>query len=201
MNTIDQELLLSELRLATRDQHDRIESVLRLQDPMPIDDYRRVIAGFHDFLLAWEPRLRQALPSHLRAWFDARSRRGFAADDLRHLGETVPSHPSADAVSALAPLVLDDAAAAIGSLYVIEGSALGGQVMLPRLASNLGVHPGRGACYFNGFGERTGAMWREFRQVAQAEAGGHETAVQSACRAAQQTFDALILRFASARRA
>ncbi|TXD71199.1 biliverdin-producing heme oxygenase, partial [Mitsuaria sp. TWR114] len=87
--------------------------------------------------------------------------------------------------------------AAFGSLYVLEGSALGGQVLTPMLLARHGLTPERGAAYFHGFGERTGAMWREFRQLADAQAGANETDRDAACHAAVQTFQALIETFAS----
>ena len=190
--------LLPRLRRSTGPLHDEIEALLRLEAPMPLLRYGRILRGFHEFLQLWELRVRHALPERLRPWFDARARSPFAARDLAALG--LPEAPTdttlRDAARAAQHgLLLDSPAAAIGSLYVIEGSALGGQVLTPKLFAAHGLTPDHGAAYFHGFGARTGAMWREFRQLAQAEAGGDEAQRAAASRAAVETFRALIATF------
>lgn len=184
--------LLPELRVATRAQHDRIEQLLLLDAPMPLPRYGAILVGFERFLTAWERELREAMPARLHGWLAARERLGFVRQDLTFLGALVPRLP---AVAVPRCLPQRSAAAAFGSLYVIEGSALGGQVITPRLRRDLGLEPGRGASYFNGHGERTGAMWREFRLKAEAEIGDDAASRRQACCAATQTFEALIATF------
>lgn len=181
--------VLAELRATTRLQHDRIEQLLLLDQPMPLPRYGAVLLGFQRFLAAWQQELREATPVSLHDWLAARERLGFVTQDLAFLGGQLP-HRAEHAVPRCLPE--RSVAAAFGSLYVIEGSALGGQVITPRLKRDLGLEPGRGASYFNGYGERTGAMWREFRLRAAAEIGDDATRRNQACRAAVQTFDALI---------
>lgn len=187
--------LLVELRRATGTRHDEIESLLRLTEPMSASRYAEVIRGFREFLSDWEPRIHEALPGRLREWYEARRRAPLAADDLEHLGALPPSSTAAPAREAVRALPLRSVAEVFGSLYVIEGSALGGQVITPMLQRNLGLVPGQGASYFHGFGDRTGAMWRDFRIVATEEVGDDEAALQAACDSAQRTFDALLTTF------
>lgn len=181
--------LLGELRAATRMQHDRIERLLALDTPMALPRYAAIVAGFHHFLQGWEAELHAALPARLHDWLDARRRAGLAARDLAFLGVApLPAPPGRCLPECSLP-------AAFGSLYVIEGSALGGRVITPRLQHHLGLEPGRGASYFHGYGEDTGAMWRDFRQRAVAEVGDDAAARRVACGAAQATFQALLDRF------
>ena len=49
-----------------------------------------------------------------------------------------------------------------GTLYVIEGSTLGGRIILQRLRPLIGVGPDWAGRFFNGYGLQTGAMWRSF---------------------------------------
>jgi heme oxygenase len=56
--------------------------------------------------------------------------------------------------------------AAVGALYVMEGSTLGGQVISKALAGADWLPTG-GLAYFNPYADRTGAMWRSFRDWAQ----------------------------------
>ncbi|WP_158218828.1 biliverdin-producing heme oxygenase [Roseateles aquatilis] len=187
--------LLPRLRRCTGPLHDGIETLLRLEAPMPLARYGRIVRGFHEFLKLWEQRVRHALPEPLRPWFDARVRSPFATRDIAALALPEDAALRAAARASQHRIRLDSPAAAFGSLYVIEGSALGGQVLTPRLVAAHGLTPDHGASYFHGFGDRTGAMWREFRQLAQQHAGADEDSRAAACRAAVQTFEALIETF------
>ncbi|WP_077032997.1 biliverdin-producing heme oxygenase [Pelomonas sp. KK5] len=185
--------VLAELRAATQPQHERIERLLALDAPMPLNRYAAIIGGFHTFLHRWEQDVQSALPVRLRPWFGLRRRARFAADDLAWLQAAAPAPPPATAEEAWHPDIT--LPALFGSMYVVEGSALGGQVITPWLRRELGLAPGAGASYFHGFGERTGAMWREFRELAQAEIGAGTSERYTACAAAQATFGALLHRF------
>ena len=178
---------LTALRHASAASHEELESLLRLDADVALARYRRILIGFDRFLAAWEPAMQAALPEGRRAWFIARSRRRFLADDFDALGlQAVPADREPVPLPALGSV-----AACFGSLYVIEGSALGGQVIARRLAARFGGASGRGAAYFHGWGDDTGGMWREFRELLDAELGTDPTHVAAACTAAVQTFDAL----------
>lgn len=183
--------LLNELRDKTRDEHARIESVLRLTHPMSSERYAAILNGFHEFLRRWEPRLAEALPAHLRDWSTRRRRSVFAADDLRHLGRAPDAQSATTAEHAVRSIPMGDAAEALGSMYVIEGSALGGQVITPMLQQHLGLTPATGAAYFHGHGAATGSLWREFREVITRELGHDDASARRACGSAQRTFGAL----------
>lgn len=181
--------LLTRLRQATTPQHEAIEALLRLDGEIAGPHYRQVLAGFAVFLTAWEPAVRAALPADLRDWFDARSRLAFLQQDLQVLAIT-PPHASDDIAGALA---ITTPAAALGSMYVLEGSALGGQLITKTVARTLGLAPQAGAAYFHGWGERTGANWREFRQLLEQRVpqADHPAAADAAVR----TFQALLATF------
>ncbi|MBL0729949.1 biliverdin-producing heme oxygenase [Piscinibacter sp. HJYY11] len=182
---------MNELRDKTRTEHTRIESVLRLTQPMSVARYAGVMTGFHEFLRRWEPRLASTLPSRLHDWSARRKRSGFAADDLRHLHAPHAPQLAEAAERAVRSIPMGDTAAALGSMYVIEGSALGGQVIAPMLKAHLGLTPAGGASYFHGHGPATGAMWRDFREVITRELGHDEAAARTACHSARHTFSAL----------
>ena len=173
---------LSMLRAATRASHDRLDRLMDLRRLGERPRYARVLQVFDGFLWSWEGAMRSAMPQARYAWLQARSRRDFLARDLRALGITPAERP-------LPVPSLSGAAAAWGSLYVIEGSALGGQVITRALAAQ-GLGPSTGAAYFHGWGPATGAMWREFRQQLEGELTTPE-ALRVACDSARATFDTL----------
>ncbi|WP_458094157.1 biliverdin-producing heme oxygenase [Roseomonas sp. WA12] len=148
------------LRDGTRPEHDRLEDGLRLTDPaLTPDRYRAVLSRFHGFWAGWEPRLAAELGDD--AFFFPRRRLALLRDDLRALDvapEGLPICP---------PPPLHGRGEAMGSLYVMEGSTLGGRVILKGL-ERIGV-PQDARSYFAGNGERTGAMWRAFLERLEAE--------------------------------
>ena len=168
------------LRRATRAHHERIDALVDLRRLREGAHYAHVLKVFASFLAAWEPGVQDALPKW-QAWLVARSRRAFLQRDLRHLGQQAPS-PAAwpDFASP---------AAAWGSVYVIEGSALGGQFICRSLAQ-AGLHAGNGAAYFNGWGDATAGLWRGTRETLAAQLGSG-AALEQACDGARATFDGL----------
>ena len=145
--------------------------------------YARVLQVFDAFLAAWEPAMLAMLPPGRREWLRARSRRPFLQLDLQALDAAADTGP------AVCLPRLPNAAAAWGSAYVMEGSALGGQVITRHLAEAGSQHAGA-AAYFHGWGDATGAMWREFRGVLASELAA-PAALDDACTAACDTFDRL----------
>jgi len=187
--------LLTELRLTTRAEHDRLGAILRLDEPMPLERYAAIMARFDAFLRAWEPRVHAALPERLQHWFRTRRRGGFASADLDWLRDVAGLEPAPADASAAARLALDDLAAVLGSLYVVEDFALGGQAVAPVLKASLGLGAGRGASFFHGFGNDTPTMWRDFHVLAALEIGESSKATVRACKSAKRTFGALIALF------
>ena len=177
---------LTALRHATAASHGAIESLLRLDAQIDPDRYAAILCGFDVFLSAWEPAVMAALPERLQGGFMGRSRRAFLHQDLGTLGL---ERTTAAAAAALPNL--PSRAAAFGSMYVIEGSALGGQVIARQLAGRFGEGKGTGSAYFLGWGDLTGRMWREFREQLEIEVGTDPVDLEAACVAAVQTFDAL----------
>lgn len=177
-----------QLRQATRERHEAIEALLGLDGDIPLARYRRVLCGFAAFLPGWEAAVEVALPTRLRPWFRSRARVPRVQRDLAALG--VANHPASGAAVAL-PSV----AAAFGSMYVLEGSSLGGQVIARRMAHSHGLDDSSGAAYFTGSGPRTGELWREFRDMLEEEIGTRPQAREDAQAAACRTFDALLQTF------
>ncbi|MCG2593639.1 biliverdin-producing heme oxygenase [Ramlibacter sp. XY19] len=170
------------LRQATRERHARIDTLMDLRRMGDRARYGRILQAFHAFLAPWEQSVANALPAHRHAWLHGRSRRHFLQEDLAALA--LPPLAAKPAVPRL-----QGNAAAWGSLYVIEGSALGGQV-ISRALAGAGLAPGMGSSYFHGWGDDTPGMWRDFRSELRSELAA-PACVETACAAACATFDAL----------
>jgi len=169
------------LRHATRAHHDRLDQLMDLPRMGERAHYGRVLQVFAAFLAAWEPAMVVALPEPWRAWLQARSRHPFLKHDLHQLRLCAP------VPAALPPFA--HGGAAWGSVYVMEGSALGGQFIGRRLAQ-AGLHAGSGAAFFHGWGEATAGLWRETRGVLAGQLAD-PAALEQACDGARSTFDTL----------
>lgn len=161
---------LARIRGATRIAHaqldDRLDAVARFADPSRRGELVDRFARLH---LPVEAALGAFLADMPDLEYTARRRAGHF-DEVRR--EPPPSFP-----------VPASRAEALGLLYVVEGSALGGRMILRMLAER-GVHD-PALRFLDPYGERTGALWRGFLAVlARETVSGEraEAAVRGACR-------------------
>lgn len=182
--------LAERLRRETRQAHERLEGTLDLLDPaLTLDAYRDLVARFHGFWRVWEPAVAAALAEP--DLFDPCRRAHLLVRDLEALGLDAREIAALPACPQLPPL--GDAVEALGSLYVMEGSTLGGRVILKALERHLGLSAARGAAYFAGCGDEPAAQWRRFRTRLDARAAQWQDPDDAArcVAAADKTFDIL----------
>ena len=171
------------LRSKTASAHRRLEASLDLlADPSDGRRMTRLLARFYGFHAVWDPAV--AGVPQLAAFHAPRARLALLARDLSLLGVAaadIAALPRCD----VARFLVRDAAQGLGSMYVLEGSTLGG-VLISRALKDQAWAPSDGLGYFNPYGPRTGIMWREFRQWLAAEAAAHDAEAVAA--GARRTF-------------
>jgi heme oxygenase len=152
-------VLFERLRAETRQEHELAERAAPIPQTVP------ALAGQLQRLLrfyrAWEPEVERRLPPGLLAWWPGAWRTAALERDLAALR----TRPLVIAESPALP-DLGSAAAVVGSLYVVEGSALGGQVIASALETSLGISSANGASFFKGRGPATMPHWRGFMMAA-----------------------------------
>ena len=162
------------MRAATDAIHRRLEARLdvveRLADPAQRPDLMRRYAALH-------VPADEALGPYLSALpgldFSGRSRTPLLA---RFVG---------DAPLPAFPLPISPAQA-LGMLYVLEGSTLGGRIILRMLASRGVQDPS--LAFLDPYGAQTGARWRGFLAVLAREADDNEERIAQACDGARSGF-------------
>lgn len=188
MNLALQATVLHRLRHETRDQHDAIERTLMLMDEgLSGDQYRQRLEQFHGFYQPVEARMfGHASPLAGALQLAPRRKTPLLVADLATLGGCAATH--LPVCADLPPL--GSAAEHFGCMYVLEGASLGGVLISRHIHKALRVTPASGGSFFYGYGERTGAMWQEFRSAITAfslESDDHDAIVASA----RATFETL----------
>ncbi|WP_158531587.1 MULTISPECIES: biliverdin-producing heme oxygenase [unclassified Meiothermus] len=147
------------LKEATRGEHERLEALLPVFDPA-FDRGRYVIllSQIYQAVAPLESRL-STLPLPPALCLSERLKSPALRADLLALGAELPPLPTA--LSWLPQEVPE----ALGAMYVLEGSSLGGQLISRHLQNSLGLSPERGLRYFVGYGPKTSAMWKSFGQI------------------------------------
>lgn len=174
------------LRAATDAAHDRLHVIPAFealaQGRITLPEYAALLRRKLAFHLALEQRLAEA-PSLAPYGIDlaARRRSHLLRADLAFLGAS-----GAVDLAPLAPFAT--APAALGGLYVAEGSTLGGRQLARALD---GVLPGNGdgRRFLLGHGAKHGAMWRACCDAIEL-CGGAEPALAEMIRGADATFAA-----------
>jgi len=154
---VDEALLSTILRHRLAPVHLALEQASGMPDSIVTrHDYIASLQMYHTLF----SQLEQALAAHADgAWgsdFTPIRRAPLLRNDLRRLGAFV--RPPAAALPPLAGF-----AQALGVRYVLEGSALGGQVILAALSQRLGAQIAGATSFFAGAGRDGLASWRAFK--------------------------------------
>ncbi len=120
---------------------------------------------YGQYLLALRPVVEQVetglypILSHLLPDMDRRKKLPLLDSDLTYLQIPINQAGSAPADGWLQTPTLSHA---IGIVYVMEGSTLGGRMIIKNIQSSLGFLKNQGASYFTGYGDQTGPLWKSF---------------------------------------
>lgn len=182
-------MLSDDLKARTRDQHHAAEASPAMQavlaDDLTRASYRDHLARLVAFYGPAESAL-AAVPGLADVLDDLDGRlvkTAWLRDDLGVLG-TGPAAPDAE------PPTLD-VSEALGMLYVIEGSTLGGKLIARHLERTLGVTSRSGAQFYSSYGPDRGPRWTHFKRALDTFGTSHPDQSDRAIQAAADTFDAL----------
>jgi heme oxygenase len=165
------------LRQATRDLHARLEqsSVFSrlMQSDVTVDDYVRALRALHRSYSTFEPRMIQGL-QRIDRRYDYLGRLPLLQKDLTRLGAT----PAAtEAAPALAPTCSRPATLAL--LYVVEGSSLGGQLVLRQVQARLGPAVNGALAFYALDGHLEKQPWRQAQVLLRSQLSNAEDSAQT----------------------
>jgi len=163
MNVENTVTFLDQLRANTADSHKNLESLpvsVSITSPtVTAEAYAHYLQLMHDVIYDTEthifPLLQNIFPD-----LEERRKLQLIDEDLTFL-----NHTKTDSKLPFTEnLKTFSVPFAIGILYVVEGSSLGGRFILKNLQSALGYEE-NGVSYFNGYGNKTGSSWKNFLNV------------------------------------
>jgi heme oxygenase len=145
--------------------------------------YRKLLERLWGLHLIWEQRALNVLDVQL---LGPRLKAQWLRSDLQAMGLS----EQAIARIALCPLPMEmrNASQALGAMYVLEGSTLGGQVIYREAAEKLELTPETYGRFFYGYGTRTAAMWTGFGELLQSRYDAGELDLDEASTGAKAMF-------------
>lgn len=176
--------LIDRIREATTEVHRSAErAFLGNYDLTSRSSYLSLLQCLHAWIGPWESAVRDNANEPLRQLMSTRWREPLLRADLQDLGSS-PREP--EPVPQLPQM---KGSAILGSVYVMEGSTLGGLRISSILEQHLGLTTKRGRSYFFGSGALTMPRWRQFLdELRTLSVGSPEKDV---VRGAQDTFECL----------
>ncbi len=181
--------VLAHLRDGTRDLHAAAESTMSyLGSTVDETGYRTFLERWYGFHVVLEPRLSAWHRREAVLDWDRRRKLPLLEADLGALGVDRPARlglPRCPCVPAV-----PTTAEALGALYVVEGSTLGGRVLRDRLR-DAPLPPG---CFrfLSSYGAQTGRRWHGYRAVTSAWVGDDPGRAEALLDAARAVFAALV---------
>jgi heme oxygenase len=184
-------MIHSTLKQRTRSFHEALETKLRflLSDELSLERYAAVQKKFYGFYRPIEARLFAILGSDDSDLnLQQRLKLPLIVGDLACLAVAPDACAKLPCCESLPHL--ETASEALGCLYVLEGSTLGGKIIAAHLKRVLFLDERRGCSFFNSYGADVGRMWSSFLALLTRRCekqGEADVVVHSAC----QTFASL----------
>ena len=198
-DTVSPSGIMDRLKTETRSNHDEAErngfGVRVMEGGLTIELYVEHLAAWHQMLSHLEQTLRESShPMIASVWHEGLAKQELLTRDLDHFDSDPtsldPSVSSAvgDFKGMVDEYAGDDPASLLGVLYVLEGSTMGGSMMKPRIAKQLGLTSGSGLNYYGCYGHQVRVRFDDFksRMGTAVDGSGAEPRVLEAAR---NTFD------------
>lgn len=173
-------MLSNQLKEKTSVAHQQLEKIIikRLKEIRSETDYANLLSHFYVYFGTVEKAVEPFINNTIIPDITARRKAKLLHADIEALAQSKIEYPTA-----VAPQ-LNSIAAALGALYVMEGSVMGGPIIVNML-QKAGIN--KGLSFFSGYGSKNGTMWSQFLHRLN-EQVKDETAQKEAIDAANQTF-------------
>lgn len=191
MNSIPAPGFLQLLRSATNEQHKALEdtplSKALLNQEVSRDQYKAYLQKMLAINLYFEKNI---FPLAAAVTGDTNNR--YKSQKILADLAFVPGRPIENPNDFYMPQHTHHATAyALGCMYVLEGSTLGGKFILQHIGKILSYNAFAGATYFAGYGELTGSMWKSFLEKLSGYADNYPQYQPAVLQGARESFEAI----------
>lgn len=155
-------MIMQRLRAETKVTHQNLEKLLipYIKSANSGDSYLKLLSLFYGYFKPVEQQIEQYIDSSFLPDFDERRKSHTIIKDIQSVnaGKELPMICS-DLPS------INGRYEALGALYVLEGSTLGGQVISKMLKNSLGFENNDSLAFFSGYGDDTENRWAIFSDI------------------------------------
>ncbi|MEO5500983.1 MAG: biliverdin-producing heme oxygenase [Ginsengibacter sp.] len=151
-------MLSEELKLKTKEKHQQLEVKIvgAIKAIRQRKDYVDLLQIFAGYFYELEILIKQTLSNNVLPDFSLRRKAAALQADLLSMSASMPERISNENL----PIIKNNLQA-IGALYVMEGSTLGGGVITKIISAKLPAE--KAFTFFEGYGEKTIEMWNSFK--------------------------------------
>ncbi len=151
-------MLSNNIKEATKSAHQQLEVIVvkKLKSIRSNADYADLLKHFYAYFSKVEQAIRPFITENVLPDYKERRNSTYIKKDIEALGSTTDELPAAQAPD------IHNTIGALGALYVMEGSIMGGRIIVQMLEKG-GIT--EGVSFFSGYGESTGTMWQRFTEV------------------------------------
>ncbi len=151
--------LIDKMRDATKMLHQELDHSLvpYIESIQSKEDYAALLLLFYGFFKPVYDNIDAYLETDSLPDYRTRRKPEWILNDLEHLEVNY----SVEFCKRLPPVT--DNVSAFGSLYVLEGSTLGGMIIKKMIGDKLHIH--KGLSFFSGYGKQTRGQWNVFIQA------------------------------------
>ena len=152
-------MFIERLRSETKHNHQALEKAMipGLKQAVTPEAYAKILNVFYGYFKPIENLLDAQLDEKIVPAYGQRRKAHILLEDLSAMnlnGATPPLATDLPEISSIHQ--------ALGAMYVLEGSTLGGQVITKMLKQNLNLADTAYLKFFSGYGEETHKMWASF---------------------------------------
>ena len=146
------------IKEATKEAHLALEKkvVCKIKAIQNADDYANFLKYFYAYFSHLEKAMAPFITEARLPYLKSRRNSGYLKRDIESLGGTVDHLPKTTVPA------IENHLQAFGALYVMEGSIMGGRIIV-KLLENVGIR--QGVSFFSGYGEDTEDMWAQFGEA------------------------------------
>ncbi len=154
-------VFIERLRSETKSVHQALEKALipSIKQANSREAYAGILKIFYGYFKGIESQLDAQLSGHVVPAYNKRRKSKLILDDLESM------EMSSEFAMANDLPVLSTIPRALGAMYVLEGSTLGGRVITKMLQQTLQFGDTKHLQFFSGYGDQTEMMWGSFLET------------------------------------